>query len=212
MELFHYVHCPFCVRVRMALGYLNIPYTSTVLHYDDEATPLKLTNKKMLPIFKLGDGYMNESLDIIKALDSDDLLQSKNISNELMANAEKFIDEISNDVHSLAMPYWVWTPEFDEKSRKYFIAKKAVKRGPFNQLAQNRNSFETKLINKLEIFSQDLKPFFISKQLTILDIMIASHLWGLYIVPEFQMPAQVNTYLQNIKKNCHFNYHEDFWK
>ena len=36
IKLYHYVHCPFCVRVRLALGFLNIPFESHVIAYDDE--------------------------------------------------------------------------------------------------------------------------------------------------------------------------------
>ena len=70
MKLYHYVHCPFCVRVRMAAGFLNTSYESIVVPYDDEATPINLTGKKMLPIW-VNDKRLaqNESLDIIKNLD-----------------------------------------------------------------------------------------------------------------------------------------------
>ena len=40
LKLYHYVHCPFCVRVRMILGFLQLPYQSIVLPYDDEVTPV----------------------------------------------------------------------------------------------------------------------------------------------------------------------------
>ena len=53
IQLYHYVHCPFCVRVRMALGHLKIPYESIVLPYDEEEIPLEMCQKKMLPILKL---------------------------------------------------------------------------------------------------------------------------------------------------------------
>ena len=42
---------------------------------------------------------------------------------------------------NLAMPYWIWTPEFTENSRKYFLEKKGKKRGPFHLLAQKRHQF-----------------------------------------------------------------------
>ena len=67
VELFHYIHCPFCVRVRLACGYLDIPFKSTVIPYSDEETPRSIAGKKMLPILKTEDAnIINESLDIIK--------------------------------------------------------------------------------------------------------------------------------------------------
>ena len=57
-----------------------------------------------------------------------------------------------------------------------------------------------------------MTPYYKSDKLTINDIAIASHLWGMYIVPEFQFSDRMNTYLMNIKSKCNFNYHEDYWK
>ncbi len=56
ITLYHYVHCPFCVRVRMAFGHLKVPYKSVVVPYDDAKTPIDLCQVKMLPIIKWEDG------------------------------------------------------------------------------------------------------------------------------------------------------------
>lgn len=127
MKLYHYVHCPFCVRVRFALGLLDIPYESVVLPYNDESTPLNLTGVKMLPIWEDSSGKaINESLDIIRLVDS-----SAKINFDVYENfpeeIEELLSQIGKQVHSLAMPYWIWTPEFDQQSRSYFQQKKEVK-------------------------------------------------------------------------------------
>lgn len=73
-NLFVYDHCPFCVRVRHALGLKNIKHNLVFLANDDVATPTELIGKKMVPIFQ-PDGKsgasLGESLDIISAVDSD---------------------------------------------------------------------------------------------------------------------------------------------
>lgn len=46
-----YDHCPFCVRVRLALGIKNIKHTVVFLQNDDIKTPTKLIGKKIAPIF-----------------------------------------------------------------------------------------------------------------------------------------------------------------
>lgn len=213
MKLYHYVHCPFCVRVRMGFGLLGVPYQSMVTAYDDEKTPLALTGKKMLPIVQLDNGTSyNESLDIIKNQDPKGLLNwdiLKNHDHEL----NPLLDKIGSLVHSLAMPYWIWTPEFNESSRKYFQEKKEVKRGPFKELVKNQKSFADKLDHLLQIeLEVALKPFYKSEHLTIADIMIAAHLWGMYVVPEYHFSPTVHAYLQKIKILTHFNYHEDYWR
>lgn len=213
MKLYHYVHCPFCVRVRMGMGFLGLKYESHVTPYDDEQTPIRLTGKKMLPIMEYEDGKaQNESLDILKFQDVSGVLHWDLLKeNETTLNL--LLDKIGSPVHSLAMPYWIWTPEFNESSRKYFQTKKEVKRGPFKDLVKNHKKFVDKLNPILEHeVLHELRPFYKSDKLTIMDVMIASHLWGMYIVPEYQFDIRMHEYLMRVKEVTHFNYHEDYWK
>lgn len=46
-----YDHCPFCVRVRLALGIKNVKHNIHFLQNDDIPTPTKLIGKKIAPIF-----------------------------------------------------------------------------------------------------------------------------------------------------------------
>lgn len=213
MKLYHYVHCPFCVRVRMGLGLLGVHYDSHVTAYDDEKTPLDLTGKKMLPIMVYDNGVaQNESLDILKGQDKKNLLHWENLSaHETELNP--LLDKIGSLVHNLAMPYWIWTPEFNESSRAYFQKKKEVKRGPFKDLVKKQDLFSRDLdLLLLSELAPDLKPFYRSDKLSVLDIMIAAHLWGMYVVPEYRFPEVIHNYLQKVKSLTHFNYHEDYWK
>lgn len=212
LTLYHYVHCPFCVRVRMALGYLNVEYKSKVVPYDDELTPVKLTGKKMLPILAHDNGAMNESLDIIKYLDKKNVLKvDEYVTSHSFKELETTLNKIGSAVHSLAMPYWMYTPEFTESSRQYFQSKKEQKRGPFSELVKNQKIYIDELKPHLGQIEKDLSPFYHSSHLSIEDILIASHLWGLYVVPEFQFSEKMHKYLQSIKQICNFNYHQDFW-
>lgn len=210
--LYHYVHCPYCIRVRMAFGLLGLNYTSKVLPYNDEKTPIQLCQKKMLPIAKIDGTYMNESLDIINKVDTSNQF---NITSVIKSPDFKELDELINklaeNVHNLAMPYWIYTAEFDEQSRIYFQKKKELKRGPFKDLVQNRVIFEKQLIKDLKLLEDKLVPYYLNSNISIFDILISAHLWGLYIVPEFQFSTRLNDYLQSVKKQCNFNYHQDFW-
>ena len=70
MKLYVYDHCPFCVRARMILGLKNLPVELVVLANDDEATPIGLVGKKVVPILVKEDGTaMPESLDIVNYVD-----------------------------------------------------------------------------------------------------------------------------------------------
>jgi glutaredoxin 2 len=210
--LYHYVHCPFCIRVRMALGFLNLKYTSKVLAYDDEVTPVKLTGKKMLPAFTLNEITINESLDIIKLIDTEKRLDVAELTHsESYSELDKLLNDLGSPLHSITMPYWIYTPEFNEESRNYFRVKKEQKRGPFTELVKNQHMYFERLLPFLTLIEERLNPFYNSLEIGVKDILIASHLWGLYIVPEFQFTESMHRYLQTVKQKCHFNYHQDFW-
>lgn len=207
LVLYHYVHCPYCVRVRMGLGFLQLSYESRVVAYDDQETPISLMGVKMLPIVAIDGKPMNESLEIIRKLDTRNALRNDSD----LSSTEAFIKEINNPVHSLAMPYWIFTPEFTPSAREYFQRQKEAKRGPFRELVRNAPRFKEELSPLFQKLENKLSPFFESQELRIQDIMIAAHLWGLYVVPEFRFPEKVHQYLQKVKQDCRFNYHQDYW-
>ncbi len=68
-----YDHCPFCVRVRLALGYKKVKHDVRFMANDDIELPTSLVGKKIAPIFALpqDDLVMGESLDIIELVDKD---------------------------------------------------------------------------------------------------------------------------------------------
>jgi glutaredoxin 2 len=213
IKLYHYAHCPYCLRVRMTLGYLNLSYESIVVAYDDEITPKRLTGLKMLPIISINGVSQNESLEIMEILDRNNILEIKSLKkSENFNQLENLLSKLATNIHNLAMPHWAFTPEFNESARKYFILKKEEKRGPFKLLIEKRKFFEEELQNDLIKLERELKPFYHSESFSGLDILLASHLWGLYIVPEFQFSKEMHNYLQSVKNITHFNYHQDFWK
>jgi glutaredoxin 2 len=191
----------------MSLGYLNLPYESRVVPYDDQETPVSLIGVKMLPVLTIDGKATKESLDIVRKLDHENLLKADSD----LSSAEAFIKEINNPVHSLAMPYWIYTPEFSPSARDYFVRQKEAKRGPFPELVKKSETFNNELKDLFPKLKDRLHPYFESDSIRIQDIMIAAHLWGLYIVPEFQFPEEIHQYLQAVKQQCRFNYHQDDW-
>jgi glutaredoxin 2 len=196
----------------MGLGFLNKDYESVVLPYNDEATPVAKTSVKMLPILEVNQKAQNESLDILKSLDTKNLLKWQMLEVK-KAEIDDLIKRVGDPVHSLCTPYWAWTPEFDSAARAYYQAKREKKRGPFKELIKNKDSFqkELNLILNNDI-EPNLQPFYKSQEFSIVDIMIASHLWGMYIFPEFQFGPKMHHYLQTVKTLTKFDYHQDFWK
>lgn len=211
--LYHYNHCPFCIRVRMAAGYLGIHYDKKLLRYDDEQTPMKLSGTKMLPIWVNENGNgINESLDIISLIDVENRFETKKtLSSPEWKSFEENLNKASSYVHSLAMPYFMYTKEFDDKSRAFFQRKKEEKRGPFEVLVKNRGLFEKELNELLVEIEKDITPFYKSTSMRLFDVVLASHLWGLYVVPEFQFTPKLHAYLQKVKAECNFDYQGELW-
>jgi glutaredoxin 2 len=211
--LYHYLHCPYCIRVRLAAGFLQIPYTSRSLDYDDEVTPVRLCGKKMLPIWEEKGKSTNESLDIILMLDSKDQLAIKNFYNSNdRKELDTFLSELSGPIHSLAMPIWIYTKEFTPSARDYFQSKKEEKKGPFKDLVKNKDKFLAELAPLLHKLENELIPYYQSSNLTIKDILLAAHLWGMYVVPEFQFSPALHEYLMKIKKQTKFQYMDEVWQ
>jgi glutaredoxin 2 len=213
MKLYHYVHCPFCLRVRMCAGFLGVVLESHVLPYNDEKTPVDIMGVKMLPILTDDSFKTNESLIIMQHLDKYNKLKTKDmLESEDFLEFEKLLGELGSNIHSMAMPYWIYTAEFDQNSREYFQKKKEVKRGPFKKLVYNRRQFETQLNNILDKLTPSINKFYLSDNISAYDILLASHLWGMYVVPEYQFPPVFHEYLQRVKRECNFSYHEDYWR
>ena len=53
-SLYNYDHCPFCVRVRLALGFKNIKHNLVFMANDDVHTPTSMVGKKIAPIMVSG--------------------------------------------------------------------------------------------------------------------------------------------------------------
>lgn len=213
MKLYHYVHCPFCIRVRMALGFLDLNWQSVVVGYHNEKLPIKLTGQKMLPILEFDNGaVMNESLDIIKKIDTNELLSLKSASDlKDMDELELALSDLSKPLFKLSMPYIIWTAEFSPEARDYFQKKKELSRGPFYKLMKNRSALEVDFNDKVKVIEDEIKSFYRSDQLRLHDIVIASHLWSMYLLPEFQFSSKIHDYLMEIKKQTKFDYHFDYW-
>ena len=73
----------------------------------------------------------------------------------------------------------------------YIQEKKEKKRGPFKELVKIAPLLSKELNGYLEDVEILLSPFFGSDTFSIYDILLASHLWGVYVVPEFQFSETI---------------------
>lgn len=144
-------HCPFCVRVRLALGLKNVKHTVEFLANDDAKTPTDLVGKKIYPIWvEDGKDPMPESMDIIKAVDADEaygptgFFKPDSGRTDLKAWQKKF----QRHMRILQRPRYVHDqsvlPEFQQRdARDYFIKGHFVPvRDDLDKAAWKEMSFE----------------------------------------------------------------------
>jgi len=113
-ELYVYDHCPFCVRVRVALGALDVKHKLVFMGNDDVETPTALVGKKIAPIWVDADGAMAESLDIIAKVDTAGTIAPASGRTDLKA----WQKSVQTLMRKLQRPRYVMVPlpEFMQKS------------------------------------------------------------------------------------------------
>ena len=209
MKLYHYPHCPFCQRVRLALGAKKIAYESIIPSYADAKTPTQLVGKKILPIVVFDDGeVLAESVDIIQALDNrfdHHPLFRKDTQKELtwvtrVVQIPRYFD--------LLLPHYLDTykdaPEFDEAGTEYFRTTKEQKRGTtFTALkAERKNIYEQNIDPVLNQFRHKIEHGFIQEKFSAADCVLAADLSGLRIIPEIALPSLITEYIERAEDYC----------
>jgi len=219
-ELYVYDHCPFCVRVRVALGVLGKPHKLVFMGNDDVETPTALVGKKIAPIWVDEDGPMAESLDIIAKCDPASSFAPASGRTDLKA-WQKSVQTINR---KLQRPRYVMVPlpEFMQKSgRDAFVNNHQMP--PFEKSEWKGNpdmSLETKYAKYEEAFAQsaELVPQ-LNQKLLELEEMIYSpeactegigvsyddiDLWArlrsLTVIKGLAIPPKTRAYLDHFEK------------
>ena len=202
MKLYTYDHCPYCVRVRYALGAKNLAFEHEILLNDDEATPTRLIGAKMVPILERDDGTpMGESLDIVRHIDAvyGERLFPESGNGAALA---EWAEAHGETVRTLLFPRWAIAPleEFaTESARAYFTRKKTESIGDFQEALDNTPALKA----SMEAALADLEPLIQSPDgvhgsLTIDDVDVFARLRGLTLVKDLRFPPGVRGYVDHM--------------
>ena len=211
MKLYHYPHCPFCQRVRLALGAKKHPYESVVLSYADHQTPVSLVGAKMLPIVEFDTGVvMAESLDIIYELETrfpqhqlifDETHKNIEWASAVMVSIPRYFD--------LLLPFYAdgyrQSGEFDEAGWAYYKDSKEQKRGKtFDDLKKERfDIFEDHVQPVLStIVARIENTGFIGDQLSAADCVLVADMSGLRLVHDVVLPEVLIDYMDRVESLC----------
>ena len=201
LTLYHYDHCPYCVKARMIFGLKKVSFQLKSLLYDDEETPQSFIGVKMAPILKTEKEYMPESLDIVRYVD--DHFPSQVVDWTEDSRLNKWIESCGTAHYFLAMPRWVKAPleEFNTPaSRAYFQRKKEQHIGPFSEALNNTKKLTEEMEEKLKslenLFSAENKYW--NFQLSVNDFHLFAYLRMLSIVKDLSFPERVAAYMKNL--------------
>lgn len=128
--VFVYDHCPFCVRVRVALGIKNIKHNLHFMANDDIPTPTKLVGKKIAPIFALPEDnlIMAESMDIVNLVENDPRFGPCNVIRPATGRTDikDWQKSVRDLLRNLQRPRYVATgllPEFQQLDGRHAFIK-----------------------------------------------------------------------------------------
>ena len=203
MKLFHYDHCPYCVKVRMLLGLKNMDFQLVTLLNDDEQTPIKMIGQKMLPILQKPDGgFLSESLDIISYIDTlSDFGEPIVGPSKKEAKLNEWFEDSRMTLYSLVMPRWVKMDleEFATPSAiTYFVNKKEKMIGSFKEHLDRSDELIKKAresLKNLESFIIPSGSFFWGETLSLDDFHIFASLRCLSSVKALDFPPKINKYM-----------------
>ncbi|MEM9423792.1 MAG: glutaredoxin 2 [Spirochaetota bacterium] len=199
MKLYHYDHCPYCVRTRMIIGWKNLEVEEIILANADEQSHYDLIGAKMVPILEKDDGSrMKESLDIVAYIDANygpPLLRS-GTEEGLEPWLEKSADPIRHLVHPRNIR--VFTQDFPTQADcDYYEAKKSQSIGSFAAAFADSERY----IERVAALMDELKSLLPADDVRSYDdIFLFPVLRSVSHVKGLLFPREVYSYMERISR------------
>jgi len=201
-----YDHCPFCVRVELALAFLGLPYTRVLYGYGDMDGPKRLMGKKQLPVMEYKGKYTEESLDIIGVIE-------KNTSHKEIPpktdreDLGKWLKDSGEIRRTLCRPRIIKVPIKDwAEDQDVAYAKQKYEKKGFNYADAEARSDEliVEMNQFLESFNNDIlhnENSVNEEGFGIDDILVIPHIRTLTCVKGLKWPEKLRKYLESNFKN-----------
>ncbi len=205
MKLYHYDHCPFCIRVRMIISWKGLKVEQEILANADEQSHYDLIGAKIVPILKKDDGsYMKESLEIVAYIDENygqPLLQSPSCSEIL----ETWLENAARPIRHLVHPRNIRIFKQDFPSQAdcdYYEKKKSQNIGSFKDAFENSAQYVSEVVSYLDSLKTIL-PEVISPEISkpsYNDILLFPVLRTISHVKGLLFPSEVYDYMERISQ------------
>ncbi|GBR11063.1 glutaredoxin 2 [Acetobacter oeni] len=202
LKLYVYDHCPFCVKARMIFGLRDIAYEPVILLNDDEATPIRMIGKKLLPILEEDGRFMGESMDIVTRIDEMD--GAPVLTGPVSPEIGPWLNGSSGPLYRLFLPRAACAPfpEFaTTAARAYFVRKKEPSVGPFSDLLGDRSDLIAALNSQLQVLAPLIRsPEAVNGLLSTDDIHLFAQLHSLSLIAGIIYPPAVDAYRQTMSR------------
>ncbi|GBQ22850.1 glutaredoxin 2 [Acetobacter estunensis NRIC 0472] len=198
-RLYIYEHCPFCVKARMIFGLKGVPVELVWLLNDNEADPIRMIGRKLLPILEEDGRFMGESMDIVAHVDA---MGEPVLTGETNPAIAAWISSVSGPLYRLMLPRVACAPfpEFETTgARAYFVRKKEASTGMFAPYLESGTEQLAELNNRLpSLVSLIRSPSAVNGILSTDDIHLFAALHSLSIIAGVVYPPEVETYRQTM--------------
>lgn len=196
-----YEHCPFCVKAMMIFGLKNIPFEKRIFLNDDEAGPISMVGRKVVPILEENGRYMPESMDIVSHIDG---VGAPVLNGRVRKDIADWLRASSKATYRLFLPRAVCAPlpEFaTTSSRAGFIRRKEESTGPFWEILADGS----KEIVELNALLEELEPLIQSPEavngtLSTDDIHLFAQLHSMSLIKGLRYPLGVEAYRQTMSE------------
>jgi len=201
-----YDHCPFSIRVELALAFLGVSYKRVLYGYGDVEGPTALCGKKQLPVMEYMRTYTEESLDIIDMVDTNTVHRSipPKTDRDDLCMWSKEVKTIRQNLcrpRKIKLPIRDWADKRDIRyaKRKWekqgFNLKEALARTP--ELLTDINELLEQFNDKILYDEHSVNEFGFGMD----DILLIPDLRTLTCVKGIKWPKKVRKYLQNAFEN-----------
>ena len=209
MKLFIYEHCPYCIRVRVALAIKNITCEIEYLHEDDIDGHVEKTGRKKVPILQKEDGtYMDESLSIIDYIDTlkgEKVFADKTVCSDILAVIASMRTEFSSLVFTATSQ--LNFPEISTPSAKAYYINRYLKHLRYNTMDGVINDIDTLKVavqSGLQKISDLLESdnAMVGEEIGMNEIMLFSRLYTITAFDNITLPDRLSSYLNSVMQRC----------
>ncbi len=208
--LIHFEFCPFCHRVRLALGFKRIAYTETLDRFYGPDHFRAISGFDRLPVLVYGDGArQGESLDIIRSLDAcfPHTAPLAHASGEdAFQTVLAWRARISDTLFRLIAPV---LPAYeglgdDQRAMAYYRQRMEGWLGAsLEELHAQRHAFYDAVRPELETMASSVdRHGFYRSEFSIADTVIAGDLTGLRLLDAIALPAALTAYFERVEAAC----------